>query len=85
MKFAHDWPIQDDHLIIKYKGRPNFDIISYNKLTSNIVAMNDCKYSMEDIDLRRIEKLMDELAKPIVNKEKKKIVGIKLPILKLSE
>ena len=46
LRFAHEWPIQDDHMIIKYRGRPNFDIIAYNKLTGNIVAMNDCKYSM---------------------------------------
>ena len=54
LKFTNSWPMQEDHLIIKYKGRPNFDVISYNKSTSNVVVMNDCKHSMEDIDLRRI-------------------------------
>ena len=58
IKFAASWPLQEDHLILKYKGRPNFDILCYNKLTSNVIAMNDCKYSMEDIDLRRVEKLL---------------------------
>ena len=85
MKFVADWPLIEDHLVLRYKGQPNFDVLSYNKATSNVIAMNDCKHSMEDIDLRRIEKLMEELAKPIVEKEKKKSVGVKLPILRITD
>lgn len=53
---------------MKSKGKLNYDIISYNLTTRNIVALNDCKHSMEDNDIKRVEDLLKQLAKPIVNK-----------------
>jgi hypothetical protein len=87
MHVAADWPLLSDHLTIKYKGRPNYDVVSYNRSTRNVVAMGDCKYVMEDIDLKRIEGHLEGMAKHIVAKKEDRIrrSSVRLPVLKLSE
>lgn len=60
-------------------------MLSYNRTTHNVIALYDCKYSMEDIDLKRIEDFLEVLAKPIVARKEEKDRGVKLPILKITE
>jgi hypothetical protein len=43
-----------NHLILTYKGWPNYDMLSYNVATGMVIAINDCKQHMGEIDLRKI-------------------------------
>jgi hypothetical protein len=42
-------------VVVSSRGKNNFGVISYNKLTSQVIVLYDCKFSMADIDINRIE------------------------------
>lgn len=43
-----------NHLVVSYKGWPNYDLVSYNIASGIVVAINDCKLHMGEIDLKKI-------------------------------
>lgn len=75
-----------NHVVLSCRGLHNFGVVSYNKLTANVLVLYDCKFSMADVDINRIEDWLRAVAKPSPEKaiekgEKSRI----LPLLKLLE
>ena len=84
------WPEVEGHLVVKWEGKVNCDVASFNLRSGNVVVMNDCKYSMEEVDLARIENFLAQLAKPVVSKEKRggkqeREGRVRLPVLRMSD
>jgi hypothetical protein len=75
-----------NHVVLSCRGIHNFGVVSYNKLTSNVLVLYDCKFSMADVDITRIEEWLRAVSKPTSDRpvgkmEKSRI----LPLLKLLE
>lgn len=69
-----------NHVVLSCRGKNNFGVASYNKLTSHVIVLHDCKFSMAEIDISRVEEWLRSVGKPLVA-EKSRI----LPLLKLME
>lgn len=69
-----------NHVVVSCRGRNNFGVVSYNKLTSHVIALHDCKFSMAEVDIGRVEEWLRGVGKPLGG-EKSRI----LPLLRLME
>ena len=83
IRFATEVPRIADHLVLKYRGRNNFGVGSFNEAARCVVVWHDCKFKMEQMDIRKVEELLAFLAKPIVEKKASNVRL--LPLLKLIE
>lgn len=43
-----------NRIVLSCRGKYNFGVVSYNKLTSLVLVLHDCKFSMADVDISRI-------------------------------
>jgi hypothetical protein len=57
-----------NHVVLSCRGLHNFGVVSYNKLTANVLVLYDCKFSMADVDINRIEDWLRAVAKPTLEK-----------------
>jgi hypothetical protein len=48
---------------MSFRGKYNFGVVSYNKNTKNILVLYDCKFSMAEVDINRVESWMAGLGK----------------------
>lgn len=55
-----------NHILTNCRGKSNFGVISYNKVTLNVIVLFDCKFCMAEVDVSRIEEWLKGMSKPIV-------------------
>lgn len=59
------------HVVMSCRGGNSFGVISFNKGTSMVLVLHDCKFSMAEVDINRIEKWLRNASKPDVKIEGK--------------
>lgn len=70
-------------MVVSCRGKNNFGVISYNKGTSMVLVLHDCKFGMAEVDINRIEEWFRNTSKPDVKIEGKEKQSRLLPLLKL--
>jgi hypothetical protein len=68
-----------NHVVLSCRGKVNFGVVSLNKTTSLVLALHDCKFSMAEVDINRIEEWFRSTSRPSEAKQKSRL----LPLLKL--
>lgn len=43
------------HVVVSCRGRNNYGVVSLNKANALVIVLHDCKFSMADVDINRIE------------------------------
>lgn len=84
-KYCSDRAHLPNHVVLSCRGIHNFGVVSYNKLTANVLVLYDCKFSMADVDILRIEEWLRAVGRPLAERVEKGEKSRILPLLKLLE
>lgn len=68
-----------NHVVLSCRGKSNFGVVSMNKTNRIVLALQDCKFSMAEVDILRIEEWFRNTSQGRTKQSKL------LPLLKLLE